>query len=132
MPNVTFVPNLAGQAELLHSPSGPVGRHMIKLGNRLERLAKRDVGVKSGALRASIGSHMTLEATGLVMYVGSSNRVALMHHEGTRPHIILPRTARALRFESHGKIIYAKKVNHPGTKANPYLSANLARVVLSN
>lgn len=129
---VIFVPNRPGQAELLLSPSGPVGRHLIKLGNKLERLAQHDVGVKTGALRASITSRLTVQSTGLVMTVGSANRVAYLHHEGTKPHVILPRRANALRFEMHGKIVIARKVNHPGTKANPYLSGNLARVVLSN
>jgi len=35
--------------------------------------------------------------------------------EGSRPHIIVPVQARALRFEIGGEIIFAKRVMHPGT-----------------
>ena len=40
--------------------------------------------------------------------------------EGTPPHDIYPKTAKALRFEMDGQIIFAKHVRHPGSKANPY------------
>lgn len=127
---VIFVPNKVGQAELLHSPSGPVGRHLLKMGNKLQRLAKRSVGKKTHALERSISVQLTMASTGLMVRVGSDNRIALIHHEGTRPHVILPRYARALRFTSHGHVVYAARVNHPGTRANRYLSDHLARVVL--
>lgn len=40
--------------------------------------------------------------------------------EGTRPHVIRPRKAKALRFEMAGETVYAMQVNHPGTTANQY------------
>lgn len=40
--------------------------------------------------------------------------------QGTRPHEIRPVTAKALRFVVNGRTVFAKKVNHPGTKPNPY------------
>ena len=36
--------------------------------------------------------------------------------EGTKPHVIRPRRAKALRFRYRGRIVYARKVNHPGNK----------------
>jgi hypothetical protein len=42
-------------------------------------------------------------------------------HQGARPHIIRPRQARALRFEIDGRVIFARRVNHPGQRAQPYL-----------
>ena len=44
--------------------------------------------------------------------------------EGTRPHIIRVRRAKFLRFywPKVGRVVYFKQVNHPGTKANPFLS----------
>jgi hypothetical protein len=53
----------------------------------------------------------------------------LMHHQGTRPHIIVPRRAQTLRFYSRGRIVYSKLVHHPGTKPNRYLTDNLRRVI---
>lgn len=40
--------------------------------------------------------------------------------DGTRPHTIRPRTARALRFQVGGKTVFAMRVNHPGTQPNPW------------
>jgi len=40
--------------------------------------------------------------------------------EGTMPHDIFPKKAKALRFEIGGKVIFAAHVKHPGTKPNPY------------
>ena len=40
--------------------------------------------------------------------------------EGTMPHEILPKKARVLRFVVNGVEVFASRVNHPGTKPNPY------------
>lgn len=40
--------------------------------------------------------------------------------EGTKPHVILPRKGKYLRFEIGGRVVYTKRVNHPGSKPNPY------------
>jgi hypothetical protein len=44
--------------------------------------------------------------------------------EGTRPHVIRVKRARFLRFywPKVGRVVYFKSVNHPGTKANPFMS----------
>jgi hypothetical protein len=35
---------------------------------------------------------------------------------GSRPHMIFPRHAQALRFEAGGRVVFARYVRHPGTK----------------
>lgn len=40
---------------------------------------------------------------------------------GAKPHVIVPRRARALRFISRGKLVFARKVNHPGNKPYRFL-----------
>lgn len=50
-------------------------------------------------------------------------------NDGTRPHIIRPRTAKALRFTVGGRVVYAKVVNHPGTRAKPFLDRALREVI---
>jgi len=44
---------------------------------------------------------------------------------GTRPHIILPKNKKALRFIKDGKEVFAKKVRHPGSKPYPFLFADI-------
>jgi hypothetical protein len=58
---------------------------------------------------------------------------ALYVHEGTKPHDIRPRKAKVLAFpaagsgtlsgrvKKGGRVIFAKRVRHPGTKANPFM-----------
>lgn len=62
----------------------------------------------------------------------TGNRSAVIrneHHagvfleEGTDPHIITAKNAKALRFEIGGKVIFRKSVHHPGTKATRFWSA---------
>lgn len=50
-------------------------------------------------------------------------------HDGTRPHVIRPRNAQVLRFVVGGRVVYAKVVHHPGTRARPYLDRALREIV---
>jgi len=65
--------------------------------------------------------------------IAVNNRVAAMARYapfvefGTRPHIILPRRKKALRFIKDDKEIFAKRVRHPGSKAYPFLFADIQR-----
>jgi hypothetical protein len=47
---------------------------------------------------------------------------------GTRPHIIRPSRRSRLRFEVGGKVVFARLVHHPGTKANNFLLKALLAV----
>lgn len=129
---VGFKVDLRPLDDMLYGRTGGTAKHLRRMGNKLERLAKRDVGKKTGSLMRSISVQMSMSSTGLVVFVGARSNIAFLHHEGTRPHVILPHTASVLRFRSRGKIVFAGQVNHPGTKANPYLSRNLAQVVLTS
>jgi hypothetical protein len=40
---------------------------------------------------------------------------------GTRPHVIKPVFKQALEFKVNGRTTFAKKVNHPGTRANNFM-----------
>jgi hypothetical protein len=46
---------------------------------------------------------------------------ALFVIDGTKPHQIRPVRARALRFTIGGQVVFARLVNHPGTKPNDFL-----------
>lgn len=111
--------------KLLKSPDGAVGRHLRKKGKLVELAAKRQVGVRTGALRSSIHMRHGRDVRGQYVMVGSKLPYAKMHHEGTKPHMIFPNKAPILRFTKRGQVIYAHAVAHPGTKANKYLTDNL-------
>lgn len=51
-----------------------------------------------------------------------------MVNDGTRPHVIRPRAKQVLRFQVGGRTVFAKVVNHPGTKPNPFLDRALREV----
>lgn len=118
------------QFELRHH-YGMVGRHLHKIGNRIQQRAKRQVGVKTGALRSSIRMrHVKIRGEAAVK-IGAYTNYALLHHRGTRPHVITPNPPRqALVFRSGARIVHAKVVNHPGTRPNRYLTDQLRKEVL--
>lgn len=110
----------------LNDPSGAVGAHMNKRGLTFVAAAKAQVGVDTGALRSSIRMIHTRSGKGQYLRIGSDNEIALMHHNGTRPHSINPRQQHGLlRFSAGGRTIYTRHVNHPGTRPNRYLTDNL-------
>lgn len=56
----------------------------------------------------------------------STNPHSVLVHNGSRRHFIRPRNPRGfLRFEQNGRIRYAKIVNHPGYKGDPFLTKAL-------
>lgn len=124
-----FVRNQAGWDDMTKNPNGLIGKYFKRKGELLQQLAKQQVGKKSRALEYSIRNTMFYGATGFIVRVGSSNPIARLHHDGTKPHTILPKSAKTLRFNSHGKIVYAKVVHHPGTRPNRYLTDNLRKVI---
>jgi hypothetical protein len=123
--------------EILRSPAGPSVRLMMRRGERLQELAKQQVrlghihgGSGAGNLRDSI--HVRLLATDgggnmPIVWVGSQHPIALIHHEGTKPHMIRPVRTKALRWPgvSASGWRYATYVHHPGTAPNRYLSDNI-------
>jgi hypothetical protein len=115
----------------LNAKTGMVGTHMKVLGGKIIAGARRKVGVKTGKLSASI--HMAHYSSGKKQYirVGSAVKYALLHHEGSLPHLIAPSPPRThLRFTSKkGGVVYATAVMHPGTKPNRYLSTQLRKFI---
>jgi hypothetical protein len=77
------------------------------------------IPVKTGRLRDSVRSEV-LSTHDCQVIVGNANaHYAFFVFHGTRPHVIEPNNAKALRFEVNGHIIFARKVFHPGTEPIP-------------
>jgi hypothetical protein len=93
--------------------------------NRAKILAPVD----TGRLRASIQGRFSRSWTLRPQFsVFTDVEYAQMVHDGTRPHIIRPRNAQALRFRVGNRIVFARVVNHPGTRARPFLDRALREV----
>jgi hypothetical protein len=106
----------------LNNPNGEVGRFLNDKGNEIITVARAMVGVRTGNLRSSIHMRHMRDPRGQRIWVGSTLDYALAHHEGTSPRTITPKSGKMLRFVSRGQVVYAHAVQHPGSKANRYLS----------
>jgi hypothetical protein len=127
MPDRINVPEQPGWDEVFVSRSGIVGRDLSNRATRVQLAAKAQAGVRTGMLKRDITKSWI--GRGLSIRLGSSRKYALMHHEGTRPHVIRPKHAKALRFVKDGQVVFAKSVQHPGTRPNHYLTDNLPLAV---
>lgn len=105
------------------------------------RLAARALaGMRTRIARKTSKTSQTLHigtiTASTAQILGSPN--ALRIERGTRPHIIVPKNAKALRFAASASgrrlsgrprkgatVVFARRVHHPGTKAQPYITASL-------
>lgn len=61
--------------------------------------------------------------------IGSTNPILKYLEWGTEPHVITPDEAEALRwFNDAGDAVFAKRVQHPGTKPYGHLRSAIDRV----
>lgn len=110
--------------DVLKGPSGPAVRHTQQRAQDVKRGAQHRVGKKTGKLANAIVTRTGADTRGPFVAVGTfdgGEGYALYHHEGTRPHLILPNRARVLSFEVGGVRVFAASVDHPGTRPNRYL-----------
>lgn len=98
-------------------------RRMRSLQRRIANQARADVPVRTGHLGRSVkeGEVRVVGPRTVHGAVLDTADYALYVHEGTRPHLIRPRRAKALRFEIGGRTVFARLVRHPGTRARPFL-----------
>lgn len=85
--------------------------------------------VRTGRLRSSIRADppRIFSLRGSVT-VGSDLEYAAFVNDGTAPHVIRPRRAQVLRFNVGGRVVYARVVNHPGTRGTKFLDKALQQV----
>lgn len=114
---------------LLKNPAGPTGRFLAGVGREIMRKSRIQVGVRTGALKASIRMSHSRDPLGQKIVVGSKMNYAYLHHEGSIPHVIVPKNAKMLKFVSRGRMVLKDRVMHPGTKANKYLKDPMEYVV---
>lgn len=78
--------------------------------------------VDNGLLRLS--NRMRLYSAGSIAYGEVFNQVeyAAAVHNGARPRTIVPRRKKALKFTMNGRTVFAKSVEWPGMRPQPWLS----------
>ena len=89
-------------------------------------MMKANVAVHMGALRSSLYAVLSGRST---LKLGATAPHAIFVEYPTRPHVILPRRpGGVLRFSvgiapavGLGRVIFTKRVFHPGTRAQPFL-----------
>ncbi|MGW5147528.1 HK97 gp10 family phage protein [Rhodococcus koreensis] len=123
MADVRAVFNL-NRADVEQAVTGPDSlprQRMAALGRRIVANAQQRAPVNTGNLRRGIG--MDLAASGLTLTMGifSKAKYTSFVHDGTRPHLIFPRSARVLRFQTGGRTVFAAYVKHPGTAPRPFI-----------
>ncbi|AGT12925.1 tail assembly chaperone [Mycobacterium phage KayaCho] len=100
------------------------------LTRRIANQARADVPVRTGNLGRTIGEMPQVYTPFHVSGgVEATADYAAAVHEGSRPHRIAARSADALRFVWHGRVMFRKSVWHPGTRARPFLRNAARRVV---
>lgn len=77
---------------------------------------------RSGNLTASIDSKLLVSVPDAAMGEMTAKAPYASHVEGgTEPHVILPKNGQFLKFNIGGRTVFARKVNHPGTKPHPFM-----------
>ena len=106
--------------KLSEESRGNVQKAIKKSAFNIESQAKKNLAsnksVVTGHLRRSISTQMgDLEAT-----IHTSNvKYAVIVEKGSKAHVIRPKNKKALYWKGASRPV--KMVNHPGSKAKPYL-----------
>jgi hypothetical protein len=136
MGKVTYVEDIAALRSFL-SWEGPPGRdferRMRTLAFRQTAAAPRRTGKLAGQvtqrrMQSDFGRYLE-GASGVNPGQGGQHGYALYQSQGTRPHIIQAKRGKSLRFIVAGRTVFARRVNHPGTRPNPYLTRHLREFV---
>lgn len=90
------------------------------LATEIRRRAPVSPTQSGGRLRSSIRFEQRGSGQGLQLRYLSDAPYARVVTDGSRAHRIEPRNARALHWMDGGRDVFARAVNHPGTRPNPF------------
>lgn len=107
---------------LLSAVGGPGERLLIRKAERVADLA-RQYAAGHGSIPDGI---IVGPVVGKSVKVISTNPHTIFVHNGTPRHPIRPRRPGGwLRFQVDGQTVYAREVNHPGYRGDPFLTKAL-------
>jgi hypothetical protein len=105
-------------------------RLLSAVGGPGERLLQRKAERVAALARRYAAPHGSM-ADGIVVGPYQDKRIEVISthpatqfvHDGTPRHLIRPRrSGGVLRFEVGGRVVFAKVVNHPGYRGDPFLT----------
>ena len=111
--------NRTGFQRLLSAVGGPGERLLTRKAERVATLAQT-YSAGNGSIPEGIivGPYHDGKID-----VISTNEHTILVHNGSRRHFIRPRRADGyLRFRVGGQVVFAKLVDHPGYRGNPFLT----------
>lgn len=106
---------------------GHVDKALTRTIVEAETICIKEAPIKTGTLRRSIGtSHPNMGTVCLTCGV----KYWYFNQYGTSPHVITPRSSKGLLVwkGKDGEKHFAKKVNHPGNKANPFVTRTAKQI----
>jgi hypothetical protein len=131
----------AAVAELMRSPAGAPGRFLIERAEIVRQAARAKAPVKDGCLRSSIVKRLEVRPEGLAVRIVADTTpcdpqrrsYALFVNNGTKPHVIQGNPLLSFFWaagpQGAGQYVMAS-VNHPGTKAQPFLTDALPLAIV--
>lgn len=130
---VTYTERPAAMAAFL-GRTGPIAQHIHAIGQTTLSLAQRKADaklhVRTGLYHGGFRIDDRMVSRGPQTSVTNTAPHALIIEKGSEPHVITPRrTGGMLRFTVGGRTVYARKVNHPGTRPMGILTESLAEAV---
>jgi len=90
-------------------------------GANAESFAAKNAPKRTGFLGRSTKHQFVRTSRGAVVRIQNAVKYARYVEDGTKPHEIVARRAKALRFQTSGGIIFRRRVRHPGTRATKFL-----------
>lgn len=118
------------RADLRRAIRGASRSELLRVGPQALNRSKILCPVDTGRLRASIKGQLSRTWTLRPQYTISTDvEYASFVHDGTRPHVIRPRNAQVLRFVVDGRVVFARVVHHPGTRARPFIDRAVRETV---
>jgi hypothetical protein len=83
---------------------------------------------RTGATVAGIQGYVAVATEAEVVGVlESTEETSVFLNDGTQPHEIVPKSAKVLRFETNGKVVFAARAQHPGTAPDPFFDHGVER-----
>lgn len=124
-----FEARFEGVAELVAAVESGVDRMVVEVRHGATRATqtavqqiRSDAPKKTHELEKSISGRVRPTKNGAYGSIEIEANHASFVKDGTPPHEIRAKNAKALRFDAGGAIRFAKSVQHPGTKPNDFVS----------